>query len=416
MITKKDINHVKNIMIFLSDSLRWDYLPEKIKNMGLVIKTVSSSNCTAPSLSSMVTGLYPFRNGVFTFSDRLPKRNFNILDAEGYHTSFRTENTWTSYDCCKLNPIFRMLNQTNSISLQDIEPPFIYIEDEKGGHCPYGWSEDDIYKEGDCLSFFKDYGRKDITELKKRYEKGIKRSMDEFNKRMDIIKKRGFEEETLVIFLSDHGELLSEYGGLIGHGNMIVPELIYVPTVFINPKIEHGLIEDKLMRHVDIVPTIIDILNIKINQDFDGHSILSNGLSKIGYTYWKFKKEKEIMKKNIQVNYEERGIWDLNGGFVFKNNNIKGSSFIKATYDLVHPESIQSIYSRGRLKTHPFHFISNLCKYYSIYTSSYFRFNNPEISSDDAKIIIKRVENKKIRYDERKSLKSAIKSFKIKNM
>jgi len=416
MIEMKDLRNVKNIMIFLSDSLRWDYLPNNIKKRGLSIKSVSSSNCTAPSLSSMVTGLYPFRNGVFTFSNKLPKRAFNILNSEKINCSFRTENTWTTYDSYELNPIFRMLNQKKSIPLNKIKPPFIYIEDEKGGHCPYGWYKDDIYREGDCLSFFKDYGKKNISKLLQRYKKGIERSVEEFNNRMDIIIDRGLEESTLIIFCSDHGELLGEYGGLVTHGNMLVPELVYVPITFIHPNIENKIISNQLMRHVDLVPTIVEILGIKVNQKFDGYNIFEKGLSKFGYSYWKFNKEKEINKYKVKVSYEERGLWSINGGYVFKKSFSLGAKWIKATYDLIHPKSVQSIYYRGKLCNNPFQTMTNIPKYYNGYVKSKKVFNKPNIEIEDAKKLIYYIENKKINYDNKNTLKNTIDKLKLKNI
>jgi len=59
-------------------------------------------------------------------------------------------------------------------------------------------------------------------------------------------------DRTLVIFTSDHGELLGEYGGLTGHVRPPCPELVYVPTVFIHPLIKNKKTEESIMRHVDL--------------------------------------------------------------------------------------------------------------------------------------------------------------------
>ena len=85
--------------------------------------------------------------------------------------------------------------QKKRIPLSKIKTPFIYVEDEKGGHCPFGWSKNDDYEEWDCITFFKDYGKKDPIELKERYKKGIKRSADIFHERIKTIKNRGILDE-----------------------------------------------------------------------------------------------------------------------------------------------------------------------------------------------------------------------------
>ena len=83
-----------------------------------------------------------------------------------------------------------------------------------------------------------------------------------FKKRLDIIEKRDLKDDTLIIFLSDHGELLGEYGGLVGHGEVTVPEVVYVPVIFIHPDLpeELNFKNEGVLRHIDLYPTICDII------------------------------------------------------------------------------------------------------------------------------------------------------------
>jgi len=46
---------IKNMMIFVSDSLRWDYTPVSILNMGISTKTVASSLYTASSFPIIIS-------------------------------------------------------------------------------------------------------------------------------------------------------------------------------------------------------------------------------------------------------------------------------------------------------------------------------------------------------------------------
>ena len=167
---------IENIMIFVSDAHRYDFLPDEIKQMGVTFKMVAASTFTAPSFSSICTGLFPFRHRVISFRDTIPREMTTLFEIDGMNSTFTTENTWVNWDFTELTPIFRMLRRKDRKSLQEIETPFIYIEDEKGGHCPYGWDEDDIYEEWECQKFFKDYGGKPPKDLKGRYVKGIERS------------------------------------------------------------------------------------------------------------------------------------------------------------------------------------------------------------------------------------------------
>jgi arylsulfatase A-like enzyme len=53
-------------------------------------------------------------------------------------------------------------------------------------------------------------------------------------------KLRGILDDSLVIFTSDHGELLGEYNGLYHHQTPVVPELVYVPLAFAGAELLRG--------------------------------------------------------------------------------------------------------------------------------------------------------------------------------
>lgn len=67
--TFEDLNRaesrIENVMIFVSDALRWDYLPDSVAKRGVTFKTVASSLFTAASFPSMATGVYPSSHGVY---------------------------------------------------------------------------------------------------------------------------------------------------------------------------------------------------------------------------------------------------------------------------------------------------------------------------------------------------------------
>lgn len=82
-------------------------------------------------------------------------------------------------------------------------------------------------------------------------------------------------EQTIVIFTADHGELLGEHG-VYGHDHnhfeplFRVPFIIRIPEKYYSNK--HKVIEH-LSQSIDICPTILDILGIKHNYNFNGESL-----------------------------------------------------------------------------------------------------------------------------------------------
>jgi arylsulfatase A-like enzyme len=393
---KKRNPGIKNVMIFVSDALRWDYLPQSVATHGIVFKTVASSLFTASSFPSMVTGLHTPNHEVYKFSDRLPKNVKSLMNLDGYNTSLWNENTWLKYRTAEGNPLHRLLRLDQRIPLDEIEPPFIYLEDEKGGHAPFGWTfGDKDYEEWEATRFFRDYGSKGRDELIKKYGEGINRSVQIFEKRLDTLKKRRLTEETLVVFMSDHGELLGEYGGHVGHGDVACPEVVYVPVVFIHPSLPSGisLENEGILRHVDLYPTILDILGMKVPYPVDGVSLMNaDGMPRIGYNHLEIRETRKLMKIPVHFRHKEVSLWDKNGGHVFRH-----SSLFKRFVYSVHRTTlggVTSSYLRGGLKKrNPLRAFKNYLAAFSYYLSPYVKHGSPSFGKKEAIVMIQKIEH-----------------------
>lgn len=412
---KKRNKKVKNVLLFVSDALRWDYLPESVAQRGIAFKTIAASIFTASSFPSIITGLYPYRHGVYSFFDKLPKNMTTLLNLSGYNTTLWTENTWVYFPRGG-SQLHRILQHKNATRLEELEPPFIYLEHEKGGHCPYGWTDADAYREDDCKKFFRDYGRKRNEELRKRYQMGIERSVKEFGKRIKILEERKLLDSTLIIFLSDHGELLGEYGGIIGHGNITTPELVYVPTVFIHPDLPKGVSfeNDGILRHVDLFPTILDLLNIKVKRKVDGISFFNaEKIPDFGYTYWKLEVKKEwLLNASSNLKLEERSIWDKNGGYLFRGGANLLLRLLRTIHLTTSFDSIESVYLKGKLRQMPLQMLRNYVEILKIFCSSSMRYGSPSFDFKDAQELIKEVKEIKISAIERNRIKSKLNKLK----
>lgn len=315
MLNKLKKQKIDNIVIFVCDSLRWDYTPSSISNSGLTIKTIASSLYTASSFPSMISGLYPPKTGVNTWEDKLPKATQGLLNLDHHTSSLWCETTWTNLPPDK-SAIHNILGNPKGISLEEIEPPFIYIEDDKGGHCPYGFPFGE-YMGGGCPEFFREYGKKGIKALINQYKNGIEQSVNQFKKRIETLEKRKLIQDTLIIFTSDHGELLGEYGGLTYHNRPPCPELVYVPTIFIHPSLKSQTDKDNVISHVDLFPTISSILGQEVFYQMDGTNLLQNRPSNIGlnFRFGGYFKSKSKIKS--WLNYESSSVWDSQGGHIF---------------------------------------------------------------------------------------------------
>ncbi len=91
----------------------------------------------------------------------------------------------------------------------------------------------------------------------------------------DYLKNSKQYENTIIIVTSDHGEEFGEHGYMAWHSHTLYDELIKVPLILKLPsKIAVGRSINKQTRSIDIVPTLLELLNIPANNQIEGKSLL----------------------------------------------------------------------------------------------------------------------------------------------
>lgn len=391
-LKKEDI---KNILIYVCDSLRWDYTPKVIFNKGIGVKTIASSLYTAPSFPCLISGLYPNKTGVYNWQDILKKELRGLFNFRGYNSSLWCETTWTDLPPGD-SDLHHVLGRPFGISLKEIKEPFVYIEDDKGGHCPYG-IDFGHYETFD--QYYKEVGKYGNDELRTQYKKSIETSIHHFENRLQTLNERGLEDNTLVIFTSDHGELLGEYGGLVDHGRPPCPELIYVPTVFIHPSIAPEKIDSHIIRHIDIFPTIASLLNEQTTYTPDGIDLTNQDFPKIGMNFrigGYFHPRTIFDRLTI---YQALSIWDSNGGHSFQPLN-KNISFAKFLFMLIskHPEFT---YFHEHLKYQSKNKLNDMKTILKTLTQPHYKYGQPSINKKEAKNLIDSQQQESLKFSEK---------------
>jgi len=94
---------------------------------------------------------------------------------------------------------------------------------------------------------------------------------------IDQLKASDLLDKTLVIITDDHGEMLGENGGSIGHGWAVTPKLVNIPLIVMDPAKRGYTVNDTVGSQVDLLPTILDLLNIQLpgGQIYEGTSLYS---------------------------------------------------------------------------------------------------------------------------------------------
>jgi arylsulfatase A-like enzyme len=99
---------------------------------------------------------------------------------------------------------------------------------------------------------------------------------DSFQHFLEYLKRKNLFDNTVIIFTSDHGEEFCEHGMVAEHSHTLYNELLHVPLMikFVRSKYSSKIIR-RLVRSVDIMPTVLDILDIEKSDNFDGMSLVS---------------------------------------------------------------------------------------------------------------------------------------------
>ncbi len=299
----------KNVYLFVSDALRYP-TDNGLFQGKKVVKTVSSSPMSASSYPTIISGLYPPEHGIDSFEKVLSPNIPTLFDL--------FSNTTPCHNCTA-----SLLDQDGVkpyssydlflSAIQDIESPFIAFDRDTITHTPYGYDVTGTEYDNANVGFSTDAEywetrKNDIQEIRNDYEAGIERSVERFKQRVDILRQRGLLESTLVIFTSDHGELLGEHG-FYGHGDILVPEVIYVPTVFYNESIS---VNGEFMGLIDLFPTIAALLDSPVDDHVSGKD-LTKGVPEDRLIY----SDNEYVDNNIS----EWSMWSKKGGYTYSESN-----------------------------------------------------------------------------------------------
>ena len=86
------------------------------------------------------------------------------------------------------------------------------------------------------------------------------------------IKELGKDNDTIIIFFTDHGTGIGERFGERNYGSFTFEETIRSFYLFIGKSIKKEERSNKLLETIDIFPTILELLKIKINYTLAGTS------------------------------------------------------------------------------------------------------------------------------------------------
>jgi arylsulfatase A-like enzyme len=306
-----------NLVILTIDTLRADRLGcygyerntsptiDRLAREGTLFKhAYAQRGLTWPSLTSIMTSLYPKTHGVL--NNQVPLDGSFITLAEilkniGYKTGAFLANFYHSpnrgFDTKKGGEVGDLdkavthyaLDWLDSINPND-DKFFMWVH-YKNPHDPYEPPKpfttffDSTYTglfDGsrpvlDSIYVNKiDLSERDLFHLNALYDAEIRSSDSYIEKVLAKLEKMGVLENTLIVFASDHGEEMYEHNYYFFHSCSMYEGVLRIPLIMKFPNvIPAGKIVDNQIESIDIVPTVLQLLKAPLRDDFEGRSIIS---------------------------------------------------------------------------------------------------------------------------------------------
>ena len=307
-----------HVVVFLVDTLRADRLgayggPDGLTPRlddfaagGLTFeRCVAQSNWTKPTTASLLTGQYPHVHGATHGRSVLPERMetlAELLASEGYATAAFGNNLNIFAEGTGFEQGFEVFQRIDPVRdapfpraelivdaaldwLEGADPdrPFFLYLHLVDPHFPYEPPELELGPEVLALRAMGvaenlPPGEREI--LFERYDGEVAYVDAQFGRLMDGLERHGLTEDTLVTFVSDHGEEFFEHGGL-GHHAKLIGELTHVPLLLQVPGLEpefRGARVDEVVEQVDLYATVVDALGLTADRAGVGTSLLARAL------------------------------------------------------------------------------------------------------------------------------------------
>ena len=278
----------------------------------------------APSRSQIFTGLYPLKNGCM--ANHISVKN-NLKDVNDYMQEIGYDVILAGKSHVKPNSVFNWSYYFKNIGkFLPIEKIESYISNSKKPFCmfitsdfPHGpFPKNTNYS--DDMIFEVPYDKKHPMYNKKGYYQNIENDNDQLQNILDIVDKYNIKNNTMFIYASDHG-LRGKWR--VGEVGLKVPLIIRWPDVIKQNTINNGLI-----NLVDILPTLLDVVNNEVPNQLDGVSfkniLIDGGESKRKFTYgvstWQNVRDAKVFPSRSVRDSKFKLIVNFNSKEVYKNN------------------------------------------------------------------------------------------------
>jgi arylsulfatase A-like enzyme len=125
-----------------------------------------------------------------------------------------------------------------------------------------------------------DYGWEGFQQIAARYYGHCTLIDDCVGVVLDHLQQRGLADDTIVVYVSDHGDCMGAHR-LIEKGEFMYDEIYRIPLVVYHPDCENpGTVNDDLVYLQELMCTLLDAGGVDVPDDLDGRSFLNATLGR----------------------------------------------------------------------------------------------------------------------------------------
>ncbi len=290
-----------NILFIICDTLRADHVGclgyelnttptvDRLAGEGVLFtQAISQSPWTLPSIASMYTGQLPSTHSagsrkVKFFSKLSPQLSLiTLLRHYGYYLGGFVNNPYLSpgYGMHEgFNEYHYYLGNAEQCS--DLACAWLEAHAEKKFFLLLHYM--DPHRPYDMIESFRSQLQKGdgaeegtVEEKKFRYDTEIAFTDHQIGRVLEKLSALKLRENTMVVFVSDHGEEFMDHSHDWDHGHTLYDELLRVPLIIsYAARLPRGMRIAYQVRLIDIFPTIGEILNLKLDEEsVAGESLL----------------------------------------------------------------------------------------------------------------------------------------------
>jgi arylsulfatase A-like enzyme len=310
-----------NLVLALVDTTRADHLgyhgyardtSPRIDAMAresiVFLRHYSHSSRTGPALASLFTGLHPRSHGVVnplvawdakgtlgaaqqTLAELLRAHgyrtlglvaNFNVSARFGFDQGFEVFELHDQARAGELNA------RVDALELDSQPQPFFLYLHYMDPHSPYGapppWRghfSDPDYRGpltgeheqlDEIVAGRGPVGPDAANRLRDLYDEEIHYFDAKLGELVDRLRNIDHARPTVFVFVADHGEELLDHGSVL-HGYTLYAEQLHVPLLIHDPRIGTPRRVERVSRHVDVLPTLLELLGIDPPPGLQGNSL-----------------------------------------------------------------------------------------------------------------------------------------------